>query len=171
MTTLAILTDEDIYNKPRQEGRGAYTVRKAARAILIDKDNKIALLNLTKMGNHKLPGGGVEAGEDINLALAREIKEEVGCESKVVGEVGVIEEYRDEFRLHQYSYCYLAEVVGQKGNPEFTNKEISEGFEIIWVNDIDTAIEIMKTGNPTNYEGLFILKRDTLFLEAAKTQI
>lgn len=167
MKKIATLTDREIHNESPLKDKGNYTVRKAARAILFDNDNKIALLNLTKMGNHKLPGGGIEDGEDIHLALAREIQEEVGCAAEILGEVGVIEEFRDKFKLHQQSYCYLAKVVGEKGDPNFTEKEISEGFEIVWVDDIGSAIELMKTGKPSNYEGGFILKRDILFLESA----
>src|SRR3990167_2065115 len=78
--------------------------REAARAIVFDKDNNIALLHATNKSYHKLPGGGVEKGEDIIQALKREVLEEIGCEIDSIKELGIIEEYRNKFSLHQLSY-------------------------------------------------------------------
>ena len=54
--------------------------RTAVRAIVFDKDNKIGLLNVTKHGYYKLPGGGIKEGEDKITALKRECLEEIGCD-------------------------------------------------------------------------------------------
>ena len=49
-----------------------------ARAIIIDKDNKVLLVKHTYMQDWYLPGGGVKKGESIKTALFRELQEEVG---------------------------------------------------------------------------------------------
>jgi 8-oxo-dGTP diphosphatase len=50
-----------------------FKVREAARAIVYDKDGNIAILNVSKQKYHKLPGGGIEEGEDIQSALKRNV--------------------------------------------------------------------------------------------------
>jgi ADP-ribose pyrophosphatase YjhB (NUDIX family) len=48
------------------------------RAILLDRDGRIALVRHTYMDQWYLPGGGVKKGESIDAALFRELAEEVG---------------------------------------------------------------------------------------------
>jgi 8-oxo-dGTP diphosphatase len=144
-----------------------YKTREAARAIVSDREGKIAMLHATVDHYYKLPGGGVEAGEDFLTALHREGKEEIGCEIEVTGEVGIIVEYRKKFTLKQTSYCYLANLVGEKGIPELTQSEIDEGFETVWITP-EEALKELRESKPMQYEGQFMLSRDIAFLEASK---
>jgi len=48
------------------------------RAILLDRDGRIALVRHTYTDQWYLPGGGVKKGESIDAALFRELAEEVG---------------------------------------------------------------------------------------------
>src|SRR3989344_6635632 len=83
-----------------------YHVRKASRGILINK-GKVALLYVSKENYHKLPGGGFEASESNEDAFRREVKEETGCDCKIVDEKGqnsVVIETRNQFKLVQISY-------------------------------------------------------------------
>ena len=109
----------------------AYNEREAARAVVVDASGRVALLYVGKHKYHKLPGGGVEEGEDIENALERELLEEIGCKAKVTDEIGQVIEYRDKWQLKQTSYCFLAQQVGEKGNPDFTEKELDEQFSIL----------------------------------------
>jgi ADP-ribose pyrophosphatase YjhB (NUDIX family) len=93
-----------------------YKERSASRAVVFDRDRKVALLHATKKHYHKLPGGGIEAGEDIETALRRELSEEIGCSVQNIRELGIIEEYRNKFSLHQLSYCFLADLAGEKAD-------------------------------------------------------
>ena len=88
--------------------------RGASRAVVFDNDGNIALLHATKKNFHKLPGGGIEQGESIEKALHREIMEEIGCTIKNIRELGIIEEFRNKFSLHQLSYCFLADLDGKR---------------------------------------------------------
>lgn len=143
-------------------------VRKAARAILRNNERQIVLLHVRKNKYHKLPGGGIEDGESIMVALRREILEEVGCEAEIYGEVGEAVEYRDQTKMKQYSYCYLAKQIGELKDPSYTAEEEANGFEIMWVDSIDTAISLIEKDRPTDYAGKFIVKRDLALLKAAK---
>src|SRR3989344_4255145 len=111
-----------------------YSVREAVRAIVQDGDGNIAPLHVTKSKYYKLPGGGIEKGEDKIEALRRECKDEIGSEIEILGEVGTIVEYRKMFNLKQISYCYLAKLKGKKGKSKFTNEEIEDAFEQVWLS-------------------------------------
>lgn len=168
MQLLKIIKQSDLFSPYNSENKEeTRIIRKAARAVVFDNENRIAILKVANHNYHKLPGGGVEEGEDLDEALKRESIEEIGCKISVVGEVGKIIEYRDEWDLKQESYCYLAKVIGEKGQPDFTEEEILGGFSILWVS-LDEAIEILKKDEPDNYEGKFIKVRDVCFLEEAK---
>lgn len=145
-----------------------YRVREAGRAVVIDKDGMIALLHVTKESYYKLPGGGIEEMENKMVALVRECKEEIGCDVEVVGEIGIIVEYRKIFNLKQTSYCYLAKVKGEKGKPDFTDDEKENGFEQVWL-PYDEALKVLSESKAINIEGsAYIVPRDTVFLQEAK---
>lgn len=88
----------------------------------------------------------------------------MGCEIEVEGDVAQVIEYRSEWDFLQISFCYSGKVL-KKGAPNYTEKELSEGFELRWM-DLDTAIETIRTDRPTNYAGEFIQKRDLELLLA-----
>ncbi|HEY5220912.1 MAG TPA: NUDIX domain-containing protein [Candidatus Paceibacterota bacterium] len=153
--------DSDIPDGIPQQERGA------SRAIVFDADGNVALLNVTKKHYHKLPGGGIEQGEDIETALRRELIEEIGCSVKNLRELGSIEEYRNKWNLHQISYCFLADLDGPKGVPHLEEGEIADGFEPVWLGLVD-AIKILESEVPIeDYQGKFIQLRDVTFLKEA----
>ena len=146
-----------------------YKVRKAARGVLRMGD-KIALLNVTKFGYHKLPGGGIENSETYEEAFKREILEETGCKCSISDYAGVIVEYRDEFKLVQLSYIFLADVVGVPGETKFMEDEIDEGFKLEWVT-LDAADKLINSDKPTNYEGGLIQRRDREIINFYKSKL
>ncbi len=169
MKTLKTIYDTDIgYNNTKPE---QYKLRSAVRAVVFDAEKKIALLHATKKSYHKLPGGGIEEGEDMQTALKRELLEEIGCEANNLKDLGIIEEYRNGFKEHQTSHCFVASLVGEKGTNSLTEEEAQDGFEPEWM-DLETAIQTLENEiNVDQYEGRFIVLRDLTFLKAAKAQI
>ena len=151
----------------RPEDIEKFKVRRAARAVVFDSNKNIGILYVGKNNYHKLPGGGLEGDESIEEALRRECLEEIGCNIEPFGELGEVIEYRDKWSLEQHSYCYLANLVGEKGKPDFTQKEIDNGFEIKWVS-LEEAIKLLESDKPEGYEGGFIQIRDSSFLKEAK---
>lgn len=168
MKNILTIYEQDIIAEAPVVDAASFRKREAARAVVYDDAGKVALLHVGLNNYHKLPGGGVDEGEDLSAALERELLEEIGCRAKVTGEVGVTVEYRDQFKLEQTSYCFTALQVGDKGSPNFTDEELSEQFSIVWVDDIDSAITLLEQDKPTNYEGKFIQKRDLALLRAAR---
>jgi len=152
-----------------EKDRSNYYHRTAARAVLMDESGKFFLMYVGLHGYHKLPGGGVDEGEEIKQALARELKEEVGCEAEIVKELGEIVEYRDYTDMKQTSYCYLARQVGEKIGNQLEQGEIDDQMSEIMTNSIDNAIQLSESDQPDNIEGKFIQRRDLGFLREAKS--
>lgn len=143
--------------------------KQLSRAIIYDNNGKIAVLFIASKNYHKLPGGGLEEGETVLDSLHRECVEEVGCRIKVLGEIGRTIEYRSKWDLFQEAFCYRAEVVGEKGEPQFMEDEIEEGYEVKWL-DPEEALRILKTDHSDDYEWGFINARETAFLKAASNK-
>jgi 8-oxo-dGTP diphosphatase len=146
-----------------------YELRHCARGILL-RDGLIAVLYVSKWKYHKLPGGGVEEGEDFEQGFKREVREETGCDCTVTNEQGknaVIMEYRDEFRLCQPNHLFFAAVFGKPQAVNFTGDEVTEGFQLQWVL-VAEAIPLLEKDIPENYEGKFIQKRDLVILNYYK---
>lgn len=168
MKHLLTIHESDIYPEIEDISFKDFKERNAARAVVLNDKNQMALLKANTYNCYKLPGGGVERGEDMNIALKRELLEEIGCTVNVVTEIGEIIEYRDKRKLKQTSYCYLARQIGEQQASSFTQNEIAGGFEVVWVDNIDAAIELFNQYHLQNYDDLFIQRRDTTFLQAAK---
>lgn len=148
----------------------AHKERRAARGVVFDHEGKIALLHATKNGYHKLPGGGIEGEEDPISAFKRETLEEIGCAITDIRPLGMIEEYRNKFELHQISDCYAAQLEGEKGVPHLEPDEIAEGFETVWV-ELPDALQILNAETTNQlYESRFIVARDIAILKAATKQ-
>lgn len=155
---------KEIFDKPI-ENQNVRT-REAARAIIFDKNWLIPMLFVSKHNYHKIPGGWIENSENIQEALAREILEETGCNAEIGQEIGKIIEYRSERNQLQTSYCYFAKVT-KKWNPDFTEKELDQWFQIQRMS-LDEAISSIINDKPESYEGTFIQPRDLAFLEKAR---
>ena len=144
-----------------------YEIRNAARAIVFDENNLVALLHATKYDYYKLPGGGIEKEETNEIALKRECLEEIGCNVEIVKELGMTIEYRKDFNTKQISYCYVAKLVGKKGNPKLEPDEANEGFKTVWFS-LKEAIEKVKESHPKTYVGPYMVTRDYALLLAAQ---
>ena len=140
---------------------GQYESRKSARAILENADGLIALQSITKHNFYKLPGGGIEPSESPEVAVLREVREEVGAGAVIVTPIGMVIEYRATL-LH-ISYAYHCKVEGVIGVPNLESDELADGHETLWVPP-DTAVQTILSGAPAALEGRFIIARETAFL-------
>jgi len=131
MELLKTIEEIDAYPGIKSEEPKEWKHRQAARAVAFDVDGKVALLHVTKLGFYKLPGGGIDEGETIEEALKRECLEEIGCNVEKYGELGRIIEHRNKLGVKQESFCFLANIVGEKGEPNLMEDEIEDGFEIV----------------------------------------
>jgi ADP-ribose pyrophosphatase YjhB (NUDIX family) len=141
-----------------------YSIRKAVRTIVQRADKKIALLYVANDQYHKLPWWGIDFGEDQHSALDREVFEEVGCAIAERTPLGTIVEYRQWFEQLQINHCYFCTTQDTIFAPQFTARELSEGFCLKW-NTPDEALAQMKSESPEPYHAKFFNYRDVRFLE------
>jgi 8-oxo-dGTP pyrophosphatase MutT (NUDIX family) len=140
MKLLTILNDENITDDEIE----TYKHRRAVRVIVTDDENKIALVHAKIRGYYELPGGGVEADETLEEGAIREVKEEAGCDIKIISEVGIVKEYLRDKKLINETFCYKANVIGTKGNLNLMQDEIKEGKEMLWVS-ISEALSLLES--------------------------
>ena len=118
MECIKKLIDENIgltsieFNNPR--------IRYGARGIIIEKDGKIALFNKTMKNEYKLPGGGIDKGENPEEAFKREALEETGCEVEIIKCLGTIEEHKSLDNFKQISYIFIAKVINNRNKLNLT---------------------------------------------------
>lgn len=148
------------------------TERHAARAIIFNEEGRIALLYTEKHGHHKLPGGGIDPGEDWTQALMREAVEEAGCHVRIRDLfIGQILEIRGKDRLTQRSFCGVADVTEYRDAPSLTDDEINDGYTPPkWVT-LDQAVQLFQQDQPKTYLGQFMHKRDFAFLTKSIEQL
>lgn len=171
MKVIHTIKEQDINPSAPNVDRTAFRQRHAVRAVVLDDQGRVALLHATVHNYHKLPGGGIDDGEDKIAALERELMEEIGCKATITGEIGEVHEFRDQWQLFQTSYCYLAKLSGEQLAPSFTDEEIAEDFEAVWARDIDEAIAILAAEPVKHYDSHFMTRRDLHVLQSARRMI
>ena len=109
------------------------TIRYGARGIVIDKEGKIAVIYKKNKNEYKLPGGGVDKGEDFKEAFKRECMEEIGCSIENVEYLFDIEEDHINDNFKQISKVYIAKVKEKLESNNLTEqaKEIGLISEIV----------------------------------------
>jgi len=145
-----------------------WNIRQAMRAVLFNQNKQIALMYIAKYDVYKLPGGGVDRGENLKTALVREIKEETGCQIKASNPIGIVIEKRNRWKMFQLSYCFIAKTNGVGENLKLTEEEKEAGFSLHWVNSIDTAIKLINKNQSNRYDDKYIKARESAILQTAK---
>lgn len=143
--------------------------RLAARAIVL-KGDSILMLYTQRYHDYTLPGGGVDAGEEIQTGLIRELQEETGAQNITQIEAfGLYEEYRPWYKsdydaVHMLSYCFTCQIDEKLANTQLEDYEIRNGMKPVWIN-IHQAIEHNeKTMANSDKKGLSI-ERETFLLK------
>ena len=116
--------------------------RKTVRAIIV-KEDKILMAYSKKYNDYMFPGGGLEKNEAVEVALLRELKEELGVNSieKMALCLKVVElrGYNEINNINQVSQYYLVKT-NDFGKQNLEAYEMSFGLEPAWVS-IDDAIK------------------------------
>jgi len=114
-----VIKDADIFENPVAEP-SEYKVRPTAKGIVIDGDEKIALLHAR--GHGLFPGGGIEEGGNAEYAFERECMEEIGCVVAINTLLGKVLQFRAEDTKKYEVHFFVAHVIGEKGKPTSLNQ-------------------------------------------------
>jgi len=110
------------------------------RAILLDRDGRIALVRHTYVDQWYLPGGGVKKGESIDAALFRELAEEVGvADARIERVLGVYHSRREGKDDHIVIFVAHA---GPDTSAELRRTDLAEIAEAGWfaLEELPTAL-------------------------------
>ena len=162
METIAIFNLENV----TKEESKTFRTRRAVRGVIIDIDKNIALLNQVEKGWYAIPGGGIEEGETFEQGIARECKEEIGCDIEIITNLGQTLEYRKSRCLINESRGFIANVVGEKGLP-IADDETNDS-NIIWVSITDAIKFLEDTSTQEELYGQYCIERDLVFLKKAQ---
>ena len=105
--------------------------RKIVRAIVFDDQENYYFVRAKRdddCGKATLietSGGGVEAGEDLETALKRELKEELGAEVEIMHKIGIVSDYYNLIHRHNINNYYLCKVTSF-GEKHLTKDEIED---------------------------------------------
>lgn len=146
--------------------------RKGARGIVVNKNGKIAVFNKQVKNEYKLPGGGVDDGENTKDAFIREVFEETGCTIKDIKEIGTVTEIQNKENFIQESYVFVAEIDEMGKELSLTQKEKDEEARLIWLEPED-ALNVMEGClnelRPSKYDSVyrskFMVQRDCIILK------
>ena len=105
--------------------------RMIARAIVVDDEDNFYFVRANRdddFGKATLietAGGGVEPGEDLNTAIRRELKEELGVNVEVISKIGVVSDYYNLIHRHNINNYYLCKIISF-GDKHLTKDEIED---------------------------------------------
>ena len=108
--------------------------RMIVRAIVVDDEENyyFARINRDDMFGKAIlietSGGGVEKDEDLETAIRRELKEELGANVDILCKIGVVSDYYNLINRHNVNNYYLCKVVSF-GDKHLTKDEM-EAFHL-----------------------------------------
>lgn len=170
LIVFAKVTDEDFNLTPQQLVKPQ--TRLGARGIIFDEHGNIGVLFKENKNEFKLPGGGIENGEDAGFAFAREAEEEAGCEIEIKQFLGNVIEEKSQENFAQLSFVFVAIKTKDLAGTNLTEQEKQEGAKILWLSPQE-ALEKMKgclnnlkaSAFDSVYRTGFMVKRDIKILE------
>lgn len=110
------MTRTDYLNDP--DAPIANSIVPAVSAVVTDEHSRLLLIRRTDNNYWSIPGGGVNPGESVRDAAAREVKEETGIDCRVTGLIGIYSDpnhvaaYDDGEVRQEFSICFTTRITG-----------------------------------------------------------
>jgi 8-oxo-dGTP pyrophosphatase MutT (NUDIX family) len=119
----------DYFNDPAAPT--ANSILPSVTAVVLNEAGELLVVHKTDNNLWALPGGGVDPGESVMMAVVREVKEETGIDVAVGDLVGVytnprhVMAYDDGEVRQQFSLCFRAHPTGGELSTSEETKEIA----------------------------------------------
>ncbi len=166
-----------VIDKKNYKENGTVGKRPSVRGIII-KDGKIAMMHSLKYDYYKLPGGGMDTGENQVDTLIREVREESGLVVKAesireFGYVRRIEKGRFEDIFIQENFYYVCDVEAEGVMQSLDDYEAEEQFTLEYVSAAH-AIAVNQTADHkekneiSTFQGM--LERENRVLELVQKE-
>ena len=167
-----------VLDKKNYNPNGTVGTRPSVRGIIV-RDGKIAMMHSKKYDYYKLPGGGMEKGEEYKDTLVREVREESGLIVKLdtvkeFGYVRRIEKGRIEDIFIQDNFYFICEAEDEAGSQDLDDYEADEEFTLEFVT-IEHVIDVNQNANHLEKEEVQtfqgMLDRENRVLELVKEEL
>lgn len=102
--------------------------REIVRSIVVDNQKNFYFAKITRndiFANGtfiETAGGGVEQGEELEVAIKRELKEELGIEVEIITKLGLVSDYYNLIHRHNLNHYFLCRIKSF-GSKKLTNDE------------------------------------------------
>lgn len=157
---IGTLTDKNILGT---DGLSTKEPRRTSRAILINEENKYAVMYARKFNLHSLPGGGIDNRENELSALIREVFEETGCVCDNIEPLGIVSENRFHADFTSLSYYFVVHTKTKQTVLHLTDSEIENGTILKWCS-FDELYSLIKDIVHETNQRKFLQARDLLAL-------
>jgi mutator protein MutT len=123
-------------------------------ALLVDEQGRIFLAQRgqrakNERGLWECPGGSVEFGETLTMALRREMAEEFGIEIMVGELIDLVDHILPEEGQHWVSPTYLCRIV--RGEPQIREPEKCAATGWFALDEVPAALSLITRENLANY--------------------
>ncbi len=146
--------------------------RQIVRAIVFDDDGYFYFVRVDRDDDFgkatciETAGGGVEDGENLEIAIHRELSEELGASIDVICKIGVVSDYYNLIHRHNINNYYLCKV-NSFGETHMTEDEINSFHLSKLKMTYDEAVAEYKKRRETPL-GRLICNRELPILKRAK---
>ena len=145
------------------DGMSTKAPRITARAVVKNQDGLYAVMYADKFMLHSLPGGGVEDGEDMQIALRREVYEETGCVCDEIQELGIVAENRASLDYTQINYYFVVTTSHTPGENHLTEAEQDSRTVVEW-HTFDEMVRLINEQEFDRVQGKYLKARDVVAL-------
>lgn len=153
--------------------------RETVRAVVINGANQVLLIYSNRYNDYTFAGGGIKQGESHELALKRELFEELGAkEIAIISYMGCIEEIKygileDRYVYLQTSHFYTVTISSYE-KTTLIGREKWHGIEPKWMMPYDAIVHNQKVMKDINHQqkGLkTVLQREEILLNILKEKL